>query len=459
MSSLFGSMAIAAGSMLVQQSAIAVTANNVSNINTPGYSRQQADLAESAPVWNGSSLVGTGVTLEQVTSLRDRILELRIQDEMQQQGSLDAQVNALSDVDLQFSTQNANLGDTINNFFDSLSSLTTDPSNSALRQSVLVSAQDLARQFQSTSKLLTQRQFNLDLQVQQAVAQVNQITSQIADLNQRISSSGVSEDQLGTYVDQRNVLLQNLSSLIGNHVITADDGLTVTASDGTPLVVGGQAYSATFSSSNGQTIVTVGGHDISSSGSGGSISGLLQVRNQIIPGILSGLDSLASNLITSFNSAHESGIDLNGNTGIDFFVPAPAGGTGAAASFAVNITDASQIAASGDGSASSNSNLNSLVALQNQGIVNGQTPADAYANLTFQVGSQLANAKADQQSTEAMVQQLNDQRGAISGVSLDEEASNLIRYQRAYEAAARVLTVISDLTAVSVNLGNSSATV
>jgi flagellar hook-associated protein 1 FlgK len=459
MGSLFGSLYVATGSLLAQQAAISVTANNVSNINTPGYSRQQADLAEGPAYFNGSQTVGTGVVVQQIVSLRDRVLELRVQSELQQQGSLQSQVDALGTVNTQFSTQNTNLGDAINNFFSSLSDLTPDPSNSSLRQSVLVSSQNLASQFQSTSNLLTQQQFNLNLQIQQGVSQVNQATAQIASLNQKISTSGLPEDQIGTFVDQRNNLLETLSSLLGNNVITANDGLTVTASDGTALVVGNQSYNVDYSTaSNGQPQVTVGGHDIGDPNAGGSINGLLKVRNQTIPSLLSGLDSLASNLITSFNSVHESGYDLNGNTGVDFFTAPPAGGVGAASAFSVNITSASQIAASGDGSSGSNSNLNTLLNLRNQPIIDGDSPTDAYSKLTFQVGSDLSNAQSDLQNSETSVQQLTDQRGALSGVSLDEEASNLVQFQRAYESAARVLTIISQLTEDSVNLGNVNAT-
>ena len=460
MSSLFGSMSIATGALLADQAAIGVTSNNVSNMNTPGYSRQRANLVEDDSYRNGSLMIGTGVDLESITSIRDNVLELRLQNEMQQQGSLQSQVDALSDVNLEFSTQNANVGSALNDFFDSLSNLAPDPTESSLRQSVLVSAQNLANQFQSTSNVLTQQRFGLGLQVQQGVAQVNQITAQIADLNQKISSSGLPQDQLGTYVDQRNVLLQTLSSLFGNQVLAADDGLTVTAPDGTALVVGAQSQDLDLSTdATGNLHLALGGHDLTTSMSGGSISGLLQTRDEEIPSILSNLDSLASSLITSFNQVHEQGYDLNGNTDIDFFVPSPSGGAGSAASFAVNISNASQIAASGDGSTGSNANLNSLVDLRDQAIVNGNTPTDAYSKLTFQVGSDLSNAQSDLQNSEAMVQQLQNQRGALSGVSLDEEASNLMQYQRAYEAAARVLTVLSDLTQVSVNLGDSSATV
>lgn len=460
MSSLFGSMSIASGALLADQAGIGVAANNVSNLNTPGYSRQQANLQEGDSYFNGSVMVPTGVVLQNITSVRDNVLELRLQNEMQQQGSLQAQVNALSDVNLEFSTQNANVGSAINSFFNSLSNLAPNPSDPSLRQSVLVSAQNLASQFQSTSNTLTQQRFSLGLQVQQAVAQVNQTTAQIAQLNQKISSSGLPQDQLGTYVDQRNLLLENLSSLIGNQVVTADNGLTITAPDGTALVVGPQSQTLdVMTDANSNLQLSIGGHDITNTLSGGSISGLLQARDQQIPSYLSSLDSLASNLITSFNAAHQQGYDLNGNTDVNFFVPAPAGGTGAAASFAVNITSASQIAASADGTTGSNSNLNAMIDLSNQGIIDRDTPTDAYSNLAFQVGCDLSNAQSDLQNTEAMVQQLQNQKGALSGVSLDEEASNLMQYQRAYEAAARVLTVLSDLTQVSVNLGNSNATV
>jgi flagellar hook-associated protein 1 len=440
--------------MLAQQSSISVAANNVSNVNTPGYSRQRAELTEGAAIFNGSQMVGTGVKLQQITSLRNKILELRLQDEKRQQGSLQAQVGALGDLDLQFSIDNENIGDALNSFFSSLSNLSPDPSNISLRQSVLMSAQNLVNQFHSASDVLHQRQFSLDLEVQQTVSEVNQITGQIADLNHKISTGGMPEEQIGSYVDERNLLLQDLSSLIGTHVITADDGLSVTTGNGAALVVGDHSYPLTAAKdANGLLQLSVAGTNVGSQATAGKIYGLLQVREQVIPGVLSQLDAIASHLITSFNAVHQAGTDLDGAAGGTFFVPAPASGIGAAASIALAISDPRQLAASGDGSAGDNSNLNALIAVNEQAIVNGDRLVDAYAKVSFSVGSQLSNAKADLHASEAMVQQLQDQRGAISGVSLDEEASNLIRFQRAYEAAARVVSVISDLTEISVNLG------
>ena len=110
--------------------------------------------------------------------------------------------------------------------------------------------------------------------------------------------------------------------------------------------------------------------------------------------------------------------------------------------------------ASTDGTPGSNGNLLSLIALQNQPLVNGQTPTDYYANLIDQIGSDAANATAEQQASSQTLQQLQNQQGAVSGVSLDEEAANLINYQRAYEAAARVVSVVDEMTSSLMKIAN-----
>jgi flagellar hook-associated protein 1 FlgK len=455
MSNLFGSISIAMSSMLAQQSAISVTANNVSNINTPGYSRQRAELTEGDSVMTGTRMVGTGVTLSKITSLRDRVLELRIDAEKQQQGALQAQVNSLSDIEVMFSSDTTNLGDSINIFFNSLSDLSSDPSSVPLRQTVLMNANNLANGFQNTAVTLQQRQSSLDQDIQQSVTQINQIAKQIADLNRQISAMGsTNEDQIGAFVDQRTSLLGNLSDLIGNQVTTGDDGLTVTTANGTPLVVGTRSFDLRSSkNADGSPRISSGGEDITGSITGGKLEGLLSVRNTVIPGILGSLDTLASDLANTFNTAHGEGFDLKGNAGADFFVAPPVDGKGAAISFAVNIADPSLLAASSDGTAGSNGNVNNLIAVRGQRNANGNTPLDQYAGIAFNIGSRIANANTELNASELIGQQLSDQRGALSGVSLDEEAADLVRFQRAYEAAARVLTVISDMTEVSVNLG------
>ncbi len=158
-------------------------------------------------------------------------------------------------------------------------------------------------------------------------------------------------------------------------------------------------------------------------------------------------------MANSLNTANQAGFDLNGNAGGNLFVPPPASGVGAAATLAVNITDPALLAASSDGTPGSNGNLAVLSAVANQGVVNGETPITFYSNLVFQIGSATANTSADDSASSLILQQLQDQRGSVSGVSLDEEAANIVKYQTAYQAAARVVSTVDSLLSDAVNLG------
>ena len=166
---------------------------------------------------------------------------------------------------------------------------------------------------------------------------------------------------------------------------------------------------------------------------------------------------MATGLASALNTANKTGYDLNGNAGVDLFVPPPAGGVGAAAALSVSITDPALVAASSDGTRGSNGNLAVLSAVHDQAVANGQTPLEFYSGIVSKVGSDTANAAADVASSNLILQQLQDQRGSISGVSLDEEAANLIKYQTAYQAAARVVSTIETLLADTVNLGIGTA--
>src|ERR1700686_4825896 len=178
MSSLFGALSIAAGALGAEQGAMDATTNNVANANTPGYSRLRPVLIESDPIVVGSVTYGQGVTLQKLESVRDPILQLRIQDETQQQGQLNTVVSAMQQAQVQFTTRSSNIASEISNFFSSLSQLSTDPTNLSLRQGVLTAAGNIATVFNKTSNSLTQQQTNLDLSVTQAVQQVNTLTGQ-----------------------------------------------------------------------------------------------------------------------------------------------------------------------------------------------------------------------------------------------------------------------------------------
>jgi flagellar hook-associated protein 1 FlgK len=430
------------------------TTNNVANANTPGYSRLRPVLIESDPLVMGSLVYGQGVTLQSLEGLRDPILQLRIQDETQQQGQLNTFVAAMQQAQVQFASSSSDIGSQISNLFSSLSQLSTDPTNLSLRQGVLTAAGNLATVFRNTSGNLTRQQSNLDLNVIQAVTQVNTLNGQIAGLNARISElQGVNQDA-SAFVDQRDVLIGKLSSLIDVSTIKSDNGLTLTTSNGTALVVGGQSFSLTTqTNASGLQDIYGQGVDITSKLTSGQLAGSLAVRDKKIPALLSSLDTLAAGLANALNTANKTGFDLNGNPGGNFFVPPPLSGQGAAANLTVQITDPALIAASSDGSAGSNGNVAVLSAVQNQAVAGGQTPIGYYSNLVFGVGNDVSNSSAELSSSQLVLNQLNDQRGSVSGVSLNEEAANMLQYQNAYDAAAKVVTTINDMLHTVINMG------
>ncbi|MGA2417502.1 MAG: flagellar hook-associated protein FlgK [Candidatus Sulfotelmatobacter sp.] len=454
MSSLNASLATALSGLTADQGAMQATTNNVANVNTPGYSRQEAVLVASDPVVLQPLTFGTGVTLQSVESIRDPLLESQIQQQTQAQGQFSTLTSALQQAQVNFTSSTQDIGTAISNFFDNVNQLSTDPSNLSLRQSVLTAADNLATSFNTTATNLTQQQQNLDLSVVQTVGQINQLSKQIAQLNGQISELQDVGDGAGTFVDQRTQAIDQLSALVDVSVIPSDNSLTLTTGNGAPLVAGQQSFQLqTQTVASGlHDVYSQAGADITSQITSGQLGGTLQARDQQIPAIQTQLDTLASGLATAVNTVQAGGFDLNGIAGTNLFNPPPANGVGAAGSLTVAITDPKLVAASSDGTVGSNGNAEAMYALSNQTFIGGQTPTDYYSGIVFNVGNATANASAEQSASALALQQLNDQRASVSGVSLDEEAAHMVQYQDAYSASAQVITTINDMMYTVVNM-------
>ncbi|MFZ1130461.1 MAG: flagellar hook-associated protein FlgK [Terriglobales bacterium] len=457
MSGLFGTLSIALSSLSVSQEEMAITGNNVANANTPGYSRQVADTAAGDPIAIGSISAGTGVVLQKIESLRDPILEIQLNQATAQNSQLNTALGQLQQLQTQFGSSTSGIGADISDFFNTLQQLSPDPSNLQLRQSVLTAAGNLATDFNTAANNLQTQRGNLDLNVVQSVSAVNTLTSQIAGVDQQIESLKNAGDDPSTLVDTQTNLIRQLSALVNVSVVPTDQGISVTTGNGTTLVSGSQSFALTTESSAGAQHIFSGSHDITGTLTGGSLAAVIQTRDQEIPSLGNSLDQLAAGLANGLNSANATGTDLNGAPGGNIFAPPPPGGVGAAAALQVSITDPALIAASSDGSSGSNGNLAALAAVATTPLANGQTPIASYSSLVFQIGNATSNTSADADSSNLILQQLQDQRGSVSGVSLDQEASNLIQYQTAYQAAARVVSAVDSLLADAVNLGIDAA--
>lgn len=458
--SLGSGLAIALSALQANQGAEAVTANNIANANTPGYDRQVPDLEAMPPETVGNVQYGSGVELAGVRSITDQLVTNQIQQQQQRNGQAAAFQGAMQPVEQMFDeTQGTGLETDLGNFFNSLQQLEAQPADLPTRQAVLNAAQTLAGGLNQTSAELASQQSNADQEVVQLTAQVNQLTSQIAGLNGEIGGLPANSSGAGMLNDQRTELVTQLSQLIRVQSVTTNSGMiNLTTSGGGALVVGSQSVALTtaVNPATGMHDVYAQGTDLTAAlgagPQGGELGGYIQARDSAIPQMQSQLDTLAAGLANAVNTQNQAGYTLSGAAGGNFFVPPPAGTAGAAAAFAVAITDPSGIAASSDGSAGSNGNAVALANLRGQNIIAGQPPDAYYANAVSQLGTQVQNANTQQTAGAQILSQLQNQLGAVTGVSLDEEAANLMRYQQAYAGAAQVVTAIDNMVQAALQM-------
>jgi flagellar hook-associated protein 1 len=450
MASLSGSLSTALQSLMADTGALQITNNNIANANTPGYSREVPEFQEVPPAPNATLSIGGGVVLEGFQSVRDELVNSQIQQETASQSAANAQLSSLQQIQPTFTTSTEDIGTEMSALFSSISTLSTSPTSSADRQAVLTAGSNLADAFNTASNVLSAQQAALN--------QINQLSQQIAALNPQVTTLTQTGQDGGSLEDQRDELLQNLSALTTVSITQTAEGPTVTTGNGTPLVVGNESFalSTTTGSDGMQHVLDSQGNDITASLTGGDLGGSIQTRDQTIPRLSNQLDTLANQFATAFNAAQAKGYDQNGAAGTNFFT-VPATVSGSAAAISVALTDPAKIAASSDGVPGSNGNLANLSAVQTATLPSGATPAAAYSDLVYQVGSITENANAESNATAASLLQLNNQLNSVSGVSVDEEAANLITYQTAYQAAARVVTTVQALFAVTLAMGTAAA--
>jgi flagellar hook-associated protein 1 FlgK len=449
------------------QAALSVVANNVANANTPGYTEETPDWQENQPININGVSYGDGATETGAASVRDNVLNERLDQQQQLASASSARLTALDTVQALFtpdsgssSAEAGDIGSDLTGFFSSLSSLEAEPTNNADRQDVLSTASTLAGDISNAAASLNAQRSALDQEAAGVTSQVNSLTSSIAQLNQQIMSTSPDADA-GTLEDQRQQDLSQLSQLVGiNQVTTENNGLEITTTSGQLLVSNDTSVQMTNGTVNGVTNFYLGGINITKSlaSGGGQLGGYLTARDSDIPTVLTSLDQLAYSVSTEVNAQNNAGTDLNGVSGtvaapLNIFSQ-PTAVNGSAATMSVVMTDPNQIAAAGlnDGTGD-NSNVTSMASLANQPIVNSQTPANYYSNFVSTLGATVSGVQTENTAQNASVTQLKTQNDALSSVNLDNEASSMTTLERSYQAASQIFTTLNTIMASALNLG------
>jgi flagellar hook-associated protein 1 FlgK len=444
MSDLLGSLSLAARSLAAQQTGLDATGQNIANVNTPGYTRRTVEFAASPPIDTLSA--GNGVDVVGIRAERATLLEAQLRHEQPAQGREAAMADSLSQIETALGKPGASIDASLTQFYNAFSQLAQDPTSGVARQQVIMRGQSLSIAFNDVASRLASAQRDADAQVRSGVDQINTLASQIASLN--ASMAGVSASGNEALRDRLGVALSALSQLIDIGVVSRPDGgADVSVGNGRALVIGADTYAIGVApiAVTGLADLTSAGTVMTSEITGGRVGGLLHVRDGLLPGYATRLDQLAFGVATSVNVAHRAGFDLNGTAGGDFFVPpaAVAGAAGALAVSAAILADGNLIAAAATATPGDNENARAITNLRQTALAGGTTtPVDTWGALVYRVGTDAQAAAADRAGRDEIVKQLYTLRDQVSAVSLDEEAANLMKFQRAYEANARYFSAV-----------------
>ena len=450
MGGLLNALNIGKTSLLTNQEAINITGNNISNVNTPGYSRESPVLSGYPSLNMNGFVVGQGAKVDQITRDHDILLSRQIQDKSAGYGEANAQTTPLSSLEGIVNISDTSLGSQIDNFFSSWQQLSSDPGSSAARSAVISSGQSLARSFNTISTSLSSERAGINQTLLGKIDTVNSQLKQVAQLNKDIATVEATGQKDLAARDQRDTLLEQLSTTLGTTSLEGKDGsVSVILPGGMSLVQGDQAMSLKGVEVNGdvQVKLTNGSTtlDPGSNGFGGEFAGLLNMRDQVIPGVQDHIDKLAYSLATQVNGQHQAGMGLDGVAGRDFFTQ-PATQAGAAASLAVALTDPAQVAAGTSASTGDNSNVLKIAAMGQQPLVDGQdTFSGFYGGIAANVGTLVQQNQLDSSGNNDALTQLKNLRDSQSGVSIDEEMTNLMQYQKGFEASAKYLSTVNSM--------------
>jgi flagellar hook-associated protein 1 len=454
MPNIYGLLNIGRNSLMTQQKAIDITGNNISNVNTPGYSRQRLNLEQNQPVLYDGGQMSTGVKADRkIQRIYDRFLNAQINAENEKLGRWGAQKEILEKAELMFDDASGyGLSGAMSQFWASWQGLTNNPSGRVERITLLADSQNLTDTFNKLNYDLTELRKDADLSISTTIEEINPLTEQIAELNQKIEAVESGGQNANDYRDKRDLLVKNLSNLIDVHSFEDGDGyMHIYTANGKTLV--DRSYSWDLETSdNGSGYLGIywvnsqGVQDeITSTISGGKLKGWIEARDTIVPDYLNRLDTLSSEIISQVNDQHRLGYSLDGTTtNQDFFTGTTAAdmAVDSAIEGDVNLIAAASTAATAPGD---ETNALAIANLQHGLFISSSTFDNYYGSIISDVGSNVVQSTTYQNHQETMLSALENYREEVSGVSLDEEMVNLVQFQSAYQAAAKIINTVDEM--------------
>lgn len=450
--------------LFANRAALATTGHNIANVNTEGYSRQRVDTTTQHPSGIGKHVYGTGTTISQINRINDEYLTRQVSNEMKYLGEYEEKDMALAQAESVFNEiGNAGLNRLVSKLFNEFRKLGNEPESEALRATVRESADQLIGDFKRISRSVRDVQKNIDVRIDANVRQVNEYIDKIAQLNDDIKRIELSGGQSGDLRDARDLAVKKFATITDLSVSTNEKGDFSLSIKGIGTVVAGLLKSKLYVET-GKADPQIGRPEgalrvfmqnrvppeITDNLKHGRLGGLIETRDKLLGVAMARIDELAYSLATKINEVHTLGFTLNGSSGINFFKQ-PKAMAQAAELMALSTevqADSKNIATAITPDAPGDNRLVQYIAkLQHAKIMSGgQSTFDDHYNATVaDLATVTAKNKQVFEHQQHIVGQLEKFRDSVSGVSLDEETTNLVQYQHAFDASAKVIKVADEM--------------
>ncbi len=471
---LLGTLNLASRSLQTQMTGVEVTGENLANVNTTGYTRQSVEIQASPDVSTAIGPEGTGANAVAIQQIVNTLLNSQIQSQQSTSGYWTAQQSALQSAQTSLdeflngtgsttsststdSTTDTGLSGQLSGLFSAFQAVATSPTSISARQALISQAQTLASTFNQINTQMDASRTSLNTSLGNDVDSANQLLSGIATLNQQISTAEFDGGTPNDLLDEREQDLENLSNLTNITTSTGTNGAVDVSIGGQTLVSGDQVLDTlqTYDAGGGQLLVQTATGGVNLTLTGGSIQGTIDARDGKLATMQNSINTLASTLITQVNTIQGGGYSLTGTTGANFFNGSDAATITVNAALADNP---SLIQASGTSTVTGDNSvalqLADLASTTQSGL-NNQTFGDSYDETVAALGDSLQTANDQVTNQTAVTNMLSTQRSSVSGVNVDEEMTNLMSFQRAYEASAQLVTTLNTMLGDTLAMKNS----
>lgn len=453
MPSIGSTLSIANTGLRAQQQAMNVAAHNIANANTEGYSRQRVVMSGNTPLRTYEGVFGTGVGIVDVKQIRDSLLDANYHRETGAASEHDTRSAMLIRVETVLGEPSeSGLAATMDQFFSAWSDLATSPTSLTVRSVVRQKGIELAAKFQELSDNLDQVRQEVESRLSVAVGRINELTDEIAGLNQEIVSLEADGTTAGDLRDARTKALDELATLLPIQTTDRTNGSIGVASSGFNIIDGAVSVPLQVSQVGGTTGLEIVGRSGLLPDQGGAVGGLLDVLNTDLPDARQSLDDLAAEFVTQVNTLHATGTNPDGNTGIDFFDASATTASSIQLSAAV-LADSRAIAAgTPDGTGAYRAGAadvaEGIATLRDQTLAAlGSTPGEHFRGLVSRIGLAVRSSTDTADVHRTLADRAEARRQSLAGVSIDEELVQMIQFQTAYQAAAKVVTAVDEMLA------------